>query len=521
MNGHVEECSESPMVRIDFISLAGQSLEPLFVKMGETIYNVKQNLRQRDYVPLKDQILISKGRVLQDADEILTSLCLQVVWHRQQHISLVFLGQFNVGKSILCARVLHDLGSAAKDGLLDYLELRKNEHRSILTWCDGPANPHLVYSIDQIGREARWFRTEKHRVTVVDTPTAQRYGLIAALDTLPADVGILVVSAENDVVEMHRQIWKDVLLARFMGVSSLVIMVNKMDNIAIPWSQERYDQICSGLLPFLLQEGFAQNQLRFVPVSGWAGINIAQRKFDCQWTCEEDCFLEVLNSLSLPARCVNGPLRVLVADANAEECDVVVKGKVVQGIVRRGMECLVASTGQACLVSALCVDGEEVAYADAGELPMLRLTGVPVTSFPRGTVLSTIDLPLCPVSVVKVQLKLLQMPEGCPLITAGYRALAIAHTGSEECEILKILKTSNTSSAKVQVSKPHFVSANTQFVWCILSLAHPLPLDTVDSDTILSTIALQTIGDACSSYHHSKPIAFGHVESLRKSKSDA
>jgi elongation factor 1 alpha-like protein len=67
-----------------------------------------------------------------------------------------------------------------------------------------------------------------------------------------------------------------VILARGLGVSQLIVAVNKLDAAEPPWSQARFDEIRSRLLPFLKTSGFAPKRIRFVPISGLNGINIKE-----------------------------------------------------------------------------------------------------------------------------------------------------------------------------------------------------------------------------------------------------
>lgn len=46
------------------------------------------------------------------------------------------------------------------------------------------------------------------------------------------------------------------MLAKTLGVSRLVVAINKMDDKSVLWSKERYDGIVSKLSPFLKQVGF-------------------------------------------------------------------------------------------------------------------------------------------------------------------------------------------------------------------------------------------------------------------------
>jgi hypothetical protein len=62
-----------------------------------------------------------------------------------------------------------------------------------------------------------------------------------------------------------------VVLARSLGKSQLIVAVNKLD--VVDWSQERFDEIKGMLEPFLVENGFQQKRIQFVPTSGLQFFN--------------------------------------------------------------------------------------------------------------------------------------------------------------------------------------------------------------------------------------------------------
>ena len=71
------------------------------------------------------------------------------------------------------------------------------------------------------------------------------------------------------------------LLVRSLGVSQLIIAVNKLDTI--DWSKERFDEILAKLGKFLkTQVGFKDSDISYVPVSGLTGANLNERNISNQ-----------------------------------------------------------------------------------------------------------------------------------------------------------------------------------------------------------------------------------------------
>ena len=96
-------------------------------------------------------------------------------------------------------------------------------------------------------------------------------------------MALLVVNATTGEFEagFHAggQTREHALLVRSLGVSQLIVAVNKLDTV--DWSEERFDEIVALLGKFLrTQVGFKteSTDVKFVPVSGLTGANLVDAK---------------------------------------------------------------------------------------------------------------------------------------------------------------------------------------------------------------------------------------------------
>jgi len=74
------------------------------------------------------------------------------------------------------------------------------------------------------------------------------------------------------------------MLVRTMGVKHMVILVNKMDDPTVEWSEERYKEIQEKLTPFLKKKcGLAD--VKYIPCSGLSGAFLKDRPSQeiCPW----------------------------------------------------------------------------------------------------------------------------------------------------------------------------------------------------------------------------------------------
>lgn len=65
------------------------------------------------------------------------------------------------------------------------------------------------------------------------------------------------------------------MLAKTAGVQHLIVLINKMDDPTVLWSEERYQECHDKILPYLKKLGFnPAKDLSFMPVSGQTGLGL-------------------------------------------------------------------------------------------------------------------------------------------------------------------------------------------------------------------------------------------------------
>lgn len=91
-----------------------------------------------------------------------------------------------------------------------------------------------------------------------------------------ADVAILVIAAVTGEFEAGftggGQTKEHIMLARGLGVTQVIVAVNKLD--VEGWKKDRYEQIQQGIKDFLLKQEFKPKRIQFVPISGLTGENV-------------------------------------------------------------------------------------------------------------------------------------------------------------------------------------------------------------------------------------------------------
>jgi peptide chain release factor subunit 3 len=169
-----------------------------------------------------------------------------------------------------------------------------------------------------------------------------------------ADIGILVISARRGEFETGfekgGQTREHAMLAKTLGVSYLIVVINKMDDPTVNWDKTRFDECVCKLRPFLKGCGFTiKKEVKFLPISGLNGANVkveVDRKV-CPWwsKCVKNrenntsvpTLFHLLDSFQLKDRDPNAALRIPILDRYTDR-GIVAMGKVESGTARPGQK---------------------------------------------------------------------------------------------------------------------------------------------------------------------------------------
>lgn len=128
----------------------------------------------------------------------------------------------------------------------------------------------------EVGRA--YFETSGRRYTILDAPGHKTYVPSMISGAAQADVAVLVVSARKGEFETGfergGQTREHVMLVKTVGVSKVIVVINKMDDPTVLWDVARYNEIKDKLVPFIKGSGFNPKDVTFIPISGYTGMNL-------------------------------------------------------------------------------------------------------------------------------------------------------------------------------------------------------------------------------------------------------
>ena len=319
----------------------------------------------------------------------------------------------------------------------------------------------------EVGRAQ--FDTDTKKYTIFDAPGHKNYVPNMIMGAALADVAGLVISARKGEFEAgfekDGQTREHAQLAKSLGVQKLLVIVNKMDDCK--WSKNRFNEIKTGLTPFLNATGYADKDILWVPIAGLPGHNIkdALPKGVGAWW-KGSTLMEILDGIQLEKRFPEGALRIPILDKMKDPA-LVCHGKVENGSIRLGDKLCVAPSGvPAQVLSLLDGRGEEVEYAGPGENVQIKINVADDEQIQRGFVLCHRDNMMPVTEVFEAEIDILDLLEYKPLITKGYTCIMHIHTFADEVVIKDIVRSEEKNDrGEVTVKhKPQFARSQTKII---------------------------------------------------------
>ncbi|XP_057809777.1 uncharacterized protein LOC131024278 isoform X2 [Salvia miltiorrhiza] len=433
---------------------------------------------------------------------------------KKRHLNVVFIGHVDAGKSTIGGQILYLSGQVDERTIQKYEKEAKDKSRE--SWymayiMDTNEEERVKGKTVEVGRAH--FETETTRFTILDAPGHKSYVPNMISGASQADIGVLVISARKGEFETGYerggQTREHVQLAKTLGVSKLLVVVNKMDEPTVKWSKERFDEIESKMTTFLKSSGYnVKKDVQFLPISGLMGTNMKTRmgKDICPWW-DGRCLFEALDAIEVPPRDPQGPFRMPIID-KFKDMGTVVMGKIESGTVREADTLVVMPNKVQVKVLAIFCDENRVRRAGPGENLRVRLSGIEEEDIIGGFVLSSIARPVAAVSEFLAQLSILELLDNA-IFCAGYKAVLHIHAVVEECEIVELTQQIDPKTRKRLKKKPLFVKKGA-VVECRVQVNNMICIEKYSEFPQLGRFTLRTEG---------KTVAVGKVTGLTSSES--
>ena len=372
------------------------------------------------------------------------------------HINLVFIGHVDHGKSTTVGRMLYDTKN------IDEQTMRKLKEKAESL---GKGGFEFAFIMDNLKEEQergvtidlahKKFETSKYYFTIIDAPGHKDFIKNMITGASQADAGVLVVSG-NPGDGVQAQTKEHVFLARTLGVTQLIIYVNKMD--MAKYDQKRFEDVKKQVSDLLKSVGYKPDEILFVAGASLLGENLAKKSDKMPWYTGKT-LLEALDTLKEPEKPTQLPLRLPIQDVyKITGIGVVPVGRVETGIMKVNDKVIIMpgreGKGVHGEVKTIEMHHEQLQQAEPGDNIGFNVRGLGKKDIARGDVLGHVDNPPTIATEFTAQIVVLNHPT---VISAGYTPVFHVHTAQVACQVIKIEKKLDPATGQAKEENPDFI----------------------------------------------------------------
>lgn len=357
-------------------------------------------------------------------------------------LNLVVLGHVGAGKSTTLGHLLYKCGKIS-NFILEHFE---NESKVL-----GKSSFKFAWILDKLKLErekgltidiSTWeIESNKYKITLIDTPGHKNFIKNTICGITQGDCGVFVVSCIQNEIEPHfipalGQIRDQVLMAFTFGIKQLIILINKMDDPSVDFSESCFNEVKEKLFSFLKKIGYNDKNLIFIPISAWKGDNLVERSSNITWYVGPVLF-EAFDHFIEPRRQFIKPLRIVLRDIyKIGGIGLVPVGKIEAGHLTTMMEVTFAPGNITHQVKSIHINYQPIFQANPGDRIAFNIKGGNIKNFSRGQIVGDAKHnPPVEVESFLAQVMILNHPGP---IKKGYTPILCCHSCYIACRLEEI-----------------------------------------------------------------------------------
>ncbi len=278
-----------------------------------------------------------------------------------KRLAITLLGHKDHGKSTLIGRLLHDTKSVMEDRIEEVLEHSKVlgkpfEYAFLLDSFEEERRDGMT--IDVIHAQVKG---KKHLYDCIDVPGHRMLLNHMLSGASHANAGILIVSAKEGLEEQTRH---HLRLAHWLGLDTLMIVVNKMDQVE--YSQQIFDEMVIKIKSLQETSDLLQ-EVEYIPISAYQGDNVVNHSQNMAWYSGKTLF-EQMEQLEIQDRFQDIPLRLPIQDIYEKSTgEMIIAGRIESGKISVGQQVLFVLSQDKATIKAIMAMNEYKTTATIGE----------------------------------------------------------------------------------------------------------------------------------------------------------
>jgi elongation factor 1-alpha len=395
---------------------------------------------------------------------------------QKEHMNLAFIGHVDHGKSTLVGHLLLQSGVIAEQ------QLSKGENKFRFVMDKLQEERERGVTIDLAHAK---FDTPKYQFTIVDCPGHRDFVKNMITGASQADAAVLVVAIDDGVMPQTKE---HAFLARTLGISQLIIAINKMD--LVKYDEEKFNALKKDVSDLIKTVAYKPKDIDFIPISAFEGDNITKASENTKWY-KGPSLVEALQKLSAPEKPTKLPLRVPVQDVySITGVGTVPVGRVETGVMKRGDNIIFEPPGSSGEVKSIEMHHEMLEQAEPGDNVGFNVRGVGKNDIRRGDVAGHTTNPPSVAKEFTAQIVVLQHPG---VITVGYTPVFHCHTAQVACTFMELQKKLDPATGQTKEENPDYLKTG-DAAFVVVKPTKPMVIEKIKDIPHMGRFAIRDMG---------------------------
>lgn len=264
---------------------------------------------------------------------------------KQEGLHIVVVGHVDHGKSTVIGRLLYDTDSLPQGAVDKVKRIAREtgkpfEYAYLLDAFEEEQKQGITIDTTQIQ-----FVTKKREYVIIDAPGHKEFLKNMISGAANANAALLLVDAKQGVQEQSK---RHGYMLSLLGIEKVYVVVNKMD--LVDYSEEVFHKVAEDMKAFL--EPLGVKPLRYLPVSGYQGDNIAAKSANMPWY-DGPVLLDSLDLLEASKEILDKDLRLPIQDVFKFDDRRIIAGRIEAGKLAVGDEIAIYPSGRRTVIQSI------------------------------------------------------------------------------------------------------------------------------------------------------------------------